>query len=493
MDEYRHEVLWFGAAPDNATEQEFANRRLVLRVLRAGAQLPSLAPVTAAIFAIDGQHVEEVIATAKAYARKLLDHGCRIDLVAPDDLAMGAAQAALSEILAPPGFNVRTAPRAFEVAEGVARHEAGPQPRLDLEIVVAANREPIRPADAPLFQRVFSDCKRIVLTELTGGLSDARVFAVHMTVDKSYAGVWPQPAFAKLDRRNKVEAEFRNYRQFADTFIPFGLRPNVREVVAGAERALLVGNFVDRSESLWDLARRNVAAQAITALIDETLGGWRDQAYARDPQEGSVALAMMNAGIFNPNRLRSRYREYGRENGVSTEFDTLWVGLAAVKQRYRQSPIHGDLHGENVRVRNGQAIVIDLASVSHGPLTSDLAALEVWMAFELPPEANEKEYKNPLWAQEIDRLYAPTAFQHPPGPCEPTSEHCWLATVVRQIRQKGIAVQSCATEYQTAVVVQLLRRCQWDGREVAERYRREHGYLVATRLIEDILVREQSK
>ncbi len=488
MDEYRKEVLWFGATPDSTTEQEFANRRLVLRVLSAG-ELPVLTTVTAAIFAIKGQHVEEVIAAAKAYAPKLLDHGCRIDLIAPDDLAMGAAQTALSEILALPGFNVRTAPRAFEVAEGVARHEAGPQPRVDLEIVVAGNREPIRPADAPLFQRAFSDCKRIVLTELTGGLSDARVFAVHMTVDKSNAGVWPQPAFAKLDRRDKIETEFRNYRQFADAFIPFGLRPNVREVVAGAERALLVGNFVDRSESLWDLARRNVAAQAITALIDETLGGWRDQAYAQDPQERSVALAMMDAGIFNPDRLRSRYREYGRENGVATEFDTLWARLAAVKQSYRQSPIHGDLHGENVRVRNGQAIVIDLASVSRGPLTSDLAALEVWMAFELPPESSKKEYKNPLWAQEIDRLYTPKAFQHPPGPCEPTSEHCWLATVVRQIRQKGIAVQSCATEYQTAVAVQLLRRCQWDGHESAEHFRREHGYVVAVRLIEDILAR----
>jgi hypothetical protein len=93
------------------------------------------------------------------------------------------------------------------LAEGAARHPAGRKPRMGLDIRVADNREPVRDSDIALLRRGFAQCSRITLVELTGGRSDARVFAVHMVVDNSNAGVWPQPAFAKLDRRDKIERE----------------------------------------------------------------------------------------------------------------------------------------------------------------------------------------------------------------------------------------------------------------------------------------------
>ena len=159
--------------------------------------------------------------------------------------------------------------------------------------------------------------------------------------------------------------------------------------------------------------------------------------------------------------------------------------LSAMRQDWRHAPIHGDLHGENVRVRNGHAILIDLASVSKGPMTADLAALETWLAFELPPEEDPDHFGNPEWELEVDRLFAPGAFRHPPGPCAPAAKLRWMAAVVRQIRTMGIAAQSCATEYQTAVAVQLLRRCQWADGPAADRFRRGYGYQVAARLIDD--------
>ena len=89
----------------------------------------------------------------------------------------------------------------------------------------------------------------------------------------------------------------------------------------------------------------------------------------------------------------------------------------------------------------------------------------------------------------INAYFAPwcrrSAFQHPPGPCDPTSRLGWMSTVVRQIRHMGIAAQSCPTEYQTAVAVQLLRRCQWDDGPTADRYRRGLGYAVAAGLAQD--------
>lgn len=485
MGELRHDVLWFGDTPSTAYSREFANRRLILKPVADSTLLPALAGVAAAVFVFPKRDGEASLQAAAAHVRTLVDYGARVDLIAPDDATMGRLQARLGSRLGLPAVTVRTAPKPCDVAEGIARHPAGWKPRLDLEIFVAGNREPIRKADEPLFQRAFHHCRRIALVELTGGRSAARVFAVHMTVDRSDAGVWPQPAFVKLDRNDKIQREAQNYLEFAEKFIPFGLRPNIQDVVVGAERSLLVGDFVDRSESLWDLARRNVAASAVTTLIDATLGGWRDQAYANDPVEGSVARAMVDAGLCDPARLRPSYPEMATEFGSTATPEAVWAELFALTQRFRLSPVHGDLHGENVRVQNGRAILIDLASVARGPLTADLAALETWFAFELPPGEPEEHFENCAWRAEIDRLYAPSAFQHPPGPCDPTSDLAWMSTVVRQIRHMGIAAQCCSTEYQTAVAVQLLRRCQWDDGPTADRYRRGQGYAVAARLSHD--------
>lgn len=333
--------------------------------------------------------------------------------------------------------------------------------------------------------------------ELTGGRSDARVFAVHMTKAGSRAGIWPQPRFAKIDRHDKIDREYKNYCVFALGYIPFGLRPNVLDLVEGAERSLLMGDFVDRAEPLWDLVRRNVASQAISSLFEETLARWRDQAYSAPPTTGSVAAQLMKIGIIDPAKIKVNYAAHARGNEIEISPNGLWEKLVSLDtQRYRGAPIHGDLHGENVRVRNGQAIIIDLASVAEdGPLTTDLAALETALAFEFPPEEKERaeEFRNEVWENEIDRLYMSETFLHPPAPCAATSKYYWMAAAVRQIRHMGIAVQSCSDEYQTAVAVQLLRRCQWDGSGQADSFRRGHGYVVACRLVQNLMDRKSNE
>ena len=56
----------------------------------------------------------------------------------------------------------------------------------------------------------------------------------------------------------------------------------------------------------------------------------------------------------------------------------MWESLLGLTgQKYRAAPMHGDLHGNNVRVRGGDAIVIDLASIASGPLVADLAGLSL--------------------------------------------------------------------------------------------------------------------
>lgn len=489
MAEARPEVLWFGTPPPPETKREFVQRNLHL-LCCASADGVDTSNACAAVFQFGSDMPEHVVRAADVHVRTLIDSGLRVDLIADDDETMGRVQASTKSVLNVAGVAVRTDTPAHSLAEKIARHNAGQRPRADLKIEVAGDREPLREADKILFKRAFAHCSRIVLEELTGDLSQARVFAVHMTVHTSNAGAWPQPDFAKLDRRNKIDQEYRNYREYADRYIPFGLRPNIHDPVFGAERGLLVGSFVDRSESLWNLARRNLAARAVTSLIEETLGGWRDQAYGRDPDEGSVVQAMIDAGILRPCKLQSRYVEDAFHFGITAKPEIILDQLGKLRQRYRSAPAHGDLHGENVRVRNDHAIVIDLASVVRSaPLTADLAALETWLAFQMPLECNPQVYEDAIsaiWAAEIDRLYAPSSFLHPPGPCDPTSKFCWMSSVVRQLRRMGIAVQSCSTEYQAAVAVQLLRRCQWDDGPAADRFRRTKGYAVAAQLARDL-------
>lgn len=483
----RVRVLWLGAPPDASTRCEFGNRGLVLETAAVG-QKPDPGDLRAVVFSLDAENAVEVAAAIRCGLGQLLDDGVDAYLVAHDDTPLGLAQAALAGFELLPRLQARTAPAPYELAERIARRQPGPPAHRDLQIEVANNRRPLDVRDEPLFQRAFHFCDRIVLDELTGGRSDARVFAVHMTVSGSRAGKRPQPFFAKVDERAKIAREFVNYREFADRYIPFGLRPNLQEVVEGAERSLLAGDFVDRADSLWDLVRRQVGGGAISALVEETLAGWRNQAYDEPECLGSVAEAMARAGVCAPDRIRPSYEEHAAREGIASTAETLWRRLISLDgQTFRLAPIHGDLHGGNVVVRDRQAILIDLASVAQrGPLTTDLAALETWLAFELPPEEEEAAYRNTAWAAEIDRLYHPLAFRHPPGPCAAPASYGWMAAAVRQLRQMGLAAQCCPTEYQTAVAVQLLRRCQWDDGPAADRYRRAHGFVVAARLVNDL-------
>lgn len=486
MDSERTEVFCLGVTLVSPVVRELQNRSCGVRLGSPDDAPVPVERLRAVLVCFTPDNVEVFCNWVSRKARTLADYGVRLELVSPDDATLGQVQSRVGLALKLANVRTRTAPSVVVLAESIARHSAGLRPRMDLKIVVADEREPIRKVDVPLFQRAFHRCREVTLVELTGGRSAARVFAAHMTVEGSDAGVWPQPAFVKLDGSDKVAREYANYRNYAERFIPFGLRPNIQNLVAGAERSLLVGDFVDRSESLWDLAQREVAAQAVTSLIDETLRGWHDQGYASDPVSGSLAVAMRDAGLWNPEAIKASYVEKAFEAGLSVTPPDLMATLSSTRQTWRCAPVHGDLHGENVRVRNGQAILIDLASVTKGPMTADLAALEAWLAFELPLGRDAGRFGDPEWSDEIDRLYAPGAFRHPPGPCAPAATMRWMATIVRQLRTMGIAAQSCPTEYQTAVAVQLLRRCQWDDGPAADRFRRGYGYRTAARLIEDL-------
>jgi len=479
----RSDVLWFGAPADDEVARETRQRDLRLVPGEDAGECAAFF-ARAAVFAAAPGREDELAEAIAANGPRFLDLGLDLQGTAEDDASLER----LLDHLRDRGFpldaiTMRSAPEAYRLAEDAARHQPGDAPNgLAVAMPMLRKGEPPSPQDILLLSRAFANCSELSLLSLAGGLSDARVFAVYASLLGSYPGVRSQPLFAKIDRIDKIVREFENYRNFATPYIPFGLRPNVREIVKGNGRAVLVGDFVDKSEPLGELVRREVAAGAIDALFNETLAGWTDQAYARDPEVGSVARALERSFVCRPTDFKSDYATMLERSAPPMN---VWSSLTAVTGSFRTGPAHGDLHAENVRVRSGRAILIDLASVCPAaPITTDVASLEIALAFEPHPETKPSEFADPAWRAEVERLYRTEAFVHAPGPSVTDEGLSWMTGAVRQLRRIGLATQSAPGEYRTVVASLLLRRCQWMGLTACDRYRRAVGYLIAASLAE---------
>jgi hypothetical protein len=235
-------------------------------------------------------------------------------------------------------------------------------------------------------------------------------------------------------------------------------------------------NFVEYSESLSDVARRNMAQGAIYSLFDNALRGWRLQA---NKISGNLLSAM--PGFMNPDEIPASRVDKAREYGAMrspTELQTLLSGTGAVC--YLSAPYHGDLHADNVRVRGNDAILIDFQRVRTGPLLADHACLEISLAFnEYSGDTNEG------WTSLIDALFSDASFVHPPGPALEPARREWIWNAVRQIRTIALANQSAPKEYLQVVLISLLRFARLPARStdtsIAEE-RKAYAYVIADRL-----------
>ncbi len=364
-------------------------------------------------------------------------------------------------------------------AETIARHSAGPAWKKNLFV---EGENELNNEEKILLRRSFGDANTVSLTRLPGGHS-AKVYCAYASIPASRVGSRPLPFFVKFDRFSKIRREFNNYHECAVNYVPFNLRPNVEQerLALGSTRGILVGNFVEHSESLWEVVCRGAGQTAINSLFENTLRGWRLQAYQPDTEIVDRPLAVSMGGAIQPNigrrwkaallrRASLAAEHYGAKFGNYEELARLLDGLP--RFRHRVSFTHGDLHGENVRVRGTDAILIDLASVAPGPLASDPAALDVWLGFANTDLSYDE------WMKLVDKLYS---FENlttlPPPQSEPTSGHeVW--NTIRQIRRVASIDRSNETEYATAIAIALLRRACYDDTGDGER-RRIYGYFIA--------------
>jgi hypothetical protein len=489
----RPKVLWAGERPDRSVEVEFKNRDLLVEFIESPPSLSLLAASRGVVYRFGRSSLTTVRNFFRETVAAVADHGLAVYMLADDDVVQGHIDGAIGDISGK--VRRRTAPiPVHEIAEFMARHDPGRAYDERLQITHDPNRQ-LTPTQSVLLKRAFSDCAAIRLRSLDGGLS-ANVFEASATFRDSQVGPRPLTMFVKFDKTRKIAAEKSNYSSYASHFIPFHLRPNIdfTRCIEGSELGILAGNFVDHSESLWDVARRGHARQALHCLFEDALWGWRLQAFTPGAKErsGPVAAALRPSAYEYERSLTSYVGFAEARYGIRVSPIELWERLIGLeKQRYRVAPMHGDLHGHNVRVRRGEAILIDLAMTTNGPVVADPAALEVWLACE-PPPADEIGEGDEAWRVVIDEFYSPERFREPLPPTMEPSAFDWLRDSVRQIRSSVADIQLCEGEYQTAVAVYLLRRTMFPARNDRDAFRRGYAYVVASRLVQDLVDRERN-
>jgi hypothetical protein len=349
--------------------------------------------------------------------------------------------------------------------------------------------------DELLVRRAFQEAEEVHLRILSGGLSGSRVFMAHEKrsgKDTSIAH-WRLPRLVKLGDRAEVSREIKAMEDVSP-FVPFELRPNLEISIQGFRRAMYVADFVELSESLLAAARNGRGEAAISNLFYRTLGRWRDRGRQCAMVYGSLTEAAERLDMMHPRKIQKVYLESLRIK--EAQVAAAWEKLASFQFKYRAATIHGDLHGQNVRVRGDDAILIDLGGVRgdtlpgrEAPLCFDVAMLEVALVFAYQEKEDKKddEFEQPEWKAEIAPFYELHAITNSPSIDAPPNPESWLFGCLQRIRAFGIYDQSSAYEYPIALVIALWRWCKFSPSKEADRGRRVVALELGYRLAEEIV------
>jgi hypothetical protein len=499
--EGRQEVAWFELDPPKEGCLAFERRGFqVRRRTRQELSNPShLAGIRAVIFTQNPtrEKLLQIGLDLQACAERLLDHDCRVILrPAPGRRARskfinGVRGLRLPSVNVPPeneeelwewqrnDDNQTPLPHlhAFDsestwdsVANFVAEHPSGPAPNQLLEYDVAPVKETVvdknvtivnerrrfTPEAELLVSRAFSNCAHVHFVPMMDGRSGVSVYRAYAELEKSPYGRWPLPYFVKLGDRETIYREYLNYEEKVDPYVPFHLGPHlVRErCCLGACKGILVGDYVDESESLTSSACDGRAAPAISGLFDRTLHGWY-----RDAEEKQASLVEL-LGRF-PRKIANTRLARAKELGLTLtipELRTLFERCTSTPVLV--GPIHGDLKAANIRVRAGDAIVIDFCAHRPAPLIYDAACLEASLLVDgFGKEALDAH----AWMRSIEKLYAHVPLDRGPRHADPKNPSCWFFSCVRQIRLYAQQMERRPGQYAAALALALLRKAEKDN------------------------------
>lgn len=373
------------------------------------------------------------------------------------------------------------------IANFIASHPAGRAPDQNVTI---APLDGLNEYDQLLLRRAFAKCSEVHLFSMIEGRSGAQVYRAQVRMDAAVHGGWSQPYFVKLDKRKAIEDEYVNYEDKADPYVPFHLGPNLvpERCCLDANHGILVGDYVEESESLKECASAGRAAQAIGCLFDRTLRGWYRNYEVLDRPFLEQCSPIPDD---YPAEVRAKATEIGATLEPAKFGDYL---RSCTDSQWLKGPVHGDLHSTNVRVRGTEAILIDYGSHRIDLILRDIARLEVSLlidAFSGKPyekQVGDANFNGRAWLDEVIKLYQvnPTGndLKHHE---DPKSHAYWFHTCVRQIRLHAKQYERGSHQYAAALAYELLKKASRDDHaERFELYRRAAAYYLAEQLVKAV-------
>jgi len=368
------------------------------------------------------------------------------------------------------------------IANFVAYHPAGKTPDPTVVIVPEDSFEEF---DRLLLRRAFAGCAEVHLAPMEGGRSGANVYRAQARID-GFSGGWTQPYFVKTGKRKAIVKEFVNYEEKVDPYVPFHLGPNLLRdrCCLDAMRGVIVGDYVEESESLKQCASGGRAAQAIACLFDRTLRGW----YRNSEPDNRLLMDI----VYLPKDYPEAVIKTAREIGAKFDSKAFTEHFARCTDKpWLSGPVHGDLHATNVRVRATEAIVIDFGAHRDDLVLRDIARLEVSLlvdGFEGAPYENmmdRAKYKGKDWLESVEKLYHVNPTANDPRPHEdPKSPSYWFHTCVRQIRLHARQFERGRAQYAAALALELLIKSSRDDEVLPfESYRRAAAFYLAEQLL----------
>jgi hypothetical protein len=503
----RKQVAWLNMEPDAEARRILEEREyLVARCTDDNLRDPVyLAGLTGVAFYQSPEKPIRIVRELESHARRLLDYDCRVIVRLSAGGTAIAKNAVASLKLPTVGLPAAAAgPKEGEpplpcvryfdiaapwssIANFITGSPAGPPPNAALKIVIddridASGKRSkcvLRDELDLLVRRAFADCALVHLVPIEGGHSGVSVYRAYAELAGGLEGLWPQPHFIKLGDRSKVLHEYKIYEENVDPYVPFHLGPHlIRErCCLGAKDGILVGDYVDESESLRDCACTGRSATAIACLFDRTLAGWHRQA-RQVPQSLSAGLMGKFPFIDRASARMNRARELGAAQSLKTLKELF---RRCTSQPVLVGPIHGDLHAANVRVRASDAIVIDFAAHRNLPLVFDAACLEASLLIE-GFAGDHRDAQE--WLKSVQDIYSAPVLDAVRAHPNPKDRSFWFITSIHQIRRYARQWECGHDQYAAALALALLIKASKDlNAPEPEASRRAGAYVLAERVL----------
>jgi hypothetical protein len=510
----RKQVAWLREQPAAEGERVFREREFsVTACADQNLQEPEfLAGLSAVVFTQGAEKPLQIAKDLEIHAHRLLDHDCRIILrPAANGLAilinvidrlklptLGLPRQEAERLRKwqnpedgdPPPPYAAYFPRSVPwstVANLVSESPPGRAPNHALNITIddgvddngVRQKSELDGQSKLLLRRAFSDpeCVDVHLVPMEDGKSGAKVYRAYAEM-AGLEGLWPQPHFVKIGDRARIFAEYKIYEEKVDPYVPFHLGPHLERdrCCLGANKGIIVGDYVEESESLHACASTGRSTSAIACLFDRTLLGWHRQA-VKTWSSLADGLVRRVPRKFPDGRIQ-RAQELG---ATLSPADLLALFKRCTSKPVLVGPIHGDLHAGNVRVRATDAIVIDFYAHRRDPLVYDAACLEASLLVD-GFAGDDRDVRD--WLQSVESLYESPVLACGEVRVNPKSRSSWFYACVQQTRRYARQWECGQDQYAGALAVALLIKASKDRN--ATRLgsdRRAAAYVLAERVL----------